>query len=193
MTFIVAPGNTVAQPAVLVDTAGEPYVAGGGGSGALANQVQGNAADSATAVGNPVHIGGVDSLGRIQSLQVNPSGAIFIAAPSSVPARLPSSAATTNATLVKNAAGTIFHIFGMNTSAATKYLKFYNKATAPTVGTDTPYLTLALPPTAGFAFDIPEDLAFSLGIGYAITGLAADADATAVAVGDVVGLNVLYS
>jgi hypothetical protein len=35
-------------------------------------------------------------------------------------------------------------------------------------------------------------LYLNLGIGYAITGAAADNDTTAVAAGDIVGLNVIY-
>lgn len=33
-----------------------------------------------------------------------------------------------------------------NINAAARYLKLYNKASAPTVGTDTPVLTIPLPP-----------------------------------------------
>src|SRR4051812_15077088 len=46
---------------------------------------------------------------------------------------LPASAATTNATSVKGSAGTVYGIQAFNTSGATKFLKLYNKASAPTV------------------------------------------------------------
>lgn len=109
------------------------------------------------------------------------------------PHRLPSCAATTNATLVKNSAGRVFHVFGYNASASVRYLKLYNKASAaPTVGTDTPFLTLPLP-SGGFAFDIPSSLSLGTGIGYALTTGAADADTGALTAADIVGLNILYA
>lgn len=106
-------------------------------------------------------------------------------------ARLVSAAASTNATVVKGSAGQVFRVIGHNTAAAIRYLKLYNKATAPTVGTDTPVVTLALPATASFQIDL-EAFAFPLGIGYALTVNAADADTTALTAGDVVGLNILF-
>lgn len=106
--------------------------------------------------------------------------------------RIPSAAATTNATLAKNAAGKLFMVSGYNASAAVRYVKIYNKASAPTVGTDTPILTLAVPPTAAFAFDI-GGLYFATGIAYALTTGAADADTGALTLADIVGLNVVYA
>jgi len=109
--------------------------------------------------------------------------------------RIPSAAASTNATLAKNSAGEVHMITATNTTAALKYLKLYNKATAPTVGTDTPVLTIALPVSnAAYVLPIPNGgQYFSTGIAYALTGAAADADATALAAGDVVGVNIVYS
>jgi predicted RecA/RadA family phage recombinase len=108
--------------------------------------------------------------------------------------RLLSSAATTNATNVKASAGNVHKIVGNNTVAVKKYLKLYNKATAPVPGTDTPVLTYVIPVSAVFSFDL-SDLGtyFSAGIGYAITAAAADADATAIGAGDIECLNIIYS
>lgn len=108
-------------------------------------------------------------------------------------ARLLSSAATTNATSVKASAGDVFKIFGNNTTATKRYLKLYNKASAPTVGTDTPVLTFPLPGSAAFDISITQGAYFSTGIAYAITGAAADADTTAVLAGDIECLNFLYA
>ena len=113
-------------------------------------------------------------------------------------ARLVSAAATTNATSVKASAGNVFKITLVNASATAKFLKLYNKASAPTVGSDTPIWTAQLPPTAvnGGAFDLDfgaQPLYFSTGIAYALTGAAADADATALTLADVVCLNIAYS
>lgn len=102
--------------------------------------------------------------------------------------------ADVNSVSLKGSAGTIAGGYVFNTSAATKYLKLYNKATAPTVGTDTPIMTLPIAPSTGLLLAAAFDnfgLWFSTGIGYAITGAAADADATALTAGDVI-LNLIY-
>ena len=111
--------------------------------------------------------------------------------PNSV-ARLLSSAATTNPTSVKASAGDVFKIVGNNTVASKRYLKLYNKASAPAVGTDTPLMTLPLLASAAFEFSF-SSLYFSTGIAYAITGAAADADTTAVSSGDIECLNIVYA
>lgn len=95
------------------------------------------------------------------------------------------SAATTNATNVKASAGRLYKWLLTNTSAAAKFVKFYNKASAPTVGTDLPVLTVTVPANATVAFSDPIGWSFATGIGFAITGAVTDADATAVAAGDV--------
>lgn len=65
-----------------------------------------------------------------------------------------------------------------NSSAADAWVKFFDKATAPVVGTDTPVWTQYVPKgTVGFFK--PLDLTFANGIGVGATGAAADADTTA--------------
>lgn len=96
------------------------------------------------------------------------------------------SLATTNATLVRAGAGNVGFISLQNTSAAIKYVKLFNKATAPVPGTDTPVQNLAIPIGGIVVLPITAGLRFSLGIGLAITGAAALLDATAVAAGDVI-------
>jgi len=71
----------------------------------------------------------------VASWQYNGSTWDPVGKPSSV-ARLLSSAATTNATNVKTTYGNLYSLQLQNTSASARYLKLYNKATAPTVGTD---------------------------------------------------------
>ena len=95
------------------------------------------------------------------------------------------SAATTNATNLKASAGAVYGLYIMNTSAATKYVRLFNKASAPTPGTDTPIMVIAVPATSSKEVDIPLGIVFSTGIGYTITNAAAVLDATAVAAGDV--------
>jgi hypothetical protein len=111
---------------------------------------------------------------------------------SSTASRIPSSANSVNATAAKASAGKLYSVNGFNSSASVTYLKFYDKATAPTVGTDTPVLTLALPATAVFSYDL-GGLAFATGIGYGLTTVAADNGTTAVAAGAILGLNVVYA
>jgi hypothetical protein len=96
------------------------------------------------------------------------------------------SAATTNATSVKATAGTVYSVTASNINAAARYVKLYNLATAPTVGTSTPVLTIPIPP--GSAVNISfgaTGYRFATGIGLAITGAAADSDTTAVAANEI--------
>lgn len=100
------------------------------------------------------------------------------------------SAASTNATSVKASAGNILGIALMNTNAAVRYLHLYNKASAPTVGTDVPVATFAIPGNAaGAGFTLPCDIgaAFATGIAYALTTGAADTDTGAVALNEITG------
>ena len=104
------------------------------------------------------------------------------------------SAATTNATSVKAAAGTLGAIVAVNNHASNiAYLKIYNKSSAPTVGTDVPVLVLPLATDGGgVAFPVPQGgINFSSGIAFAITGGMADSDTSAVAASQV-AVNLVY-
>ncbi len=96
-------------------------------------------------------------------------------------ASLLSSAATTNATSVKATAGTIYAISASNVGAAAAFLKIFNLATAPTVGTSVPALTIPIPATGQISLEFgPLGLRFGTGISFSITNLIADADTTAI-------------
>lgn len=101
------------------------------------------------------------------------------------------SAATTNGQLVLTGTSGLQALFATNTGAGAAYVKLYNKATAPTVGTDTPAMIIPVPAAvAGVpgAVEITPGFngyRFALGLGLAITGGAADSDTTAVAAGQV--------
>ena len=101
-------------------------------------------------------------------------------------------AASTNSNLIKNAAGQVFGWYFFNAAASTRYVKLYNKATAPTVGTDTPVLTLPLPAGGAANVEFTNGIAFGTGIGIGITGALADNDTTAVTANDVV-VNLFYA
>lgn len=99
------------------------------------------------------------------------------------------SAATTNATSVKATAGRIASGNITNNSASWRYLKLYNKASAPTVGTDVPIQVIGLKP--GDNTDLTNlvnifGLSFATGIAYAITGAPADNDTTAIGASEVI-------
>lgn len=97
------------------------------------------------------------------------------------------SAATTNATLLKSSAGTIYGVSASNSGASWAYLKLYNKASAPVVGTDVPVKVIGIPPGQQVQSVDPDmGVAFATGISYAITAGAADNDTTAVALNQVV-------
>jgi hypothetical protein len=118
------------------------------------------------------------------------SGAVTVPTTANGTTSFVKSAATTNATSLKATAGNIFSMNLVNNSAAVKYFKFYNKTSAPTVGTDTPVAVIGIPANGG-NFTVDGNMwawtRLSTGIAYAITGAVTDADTTAVAVNDVSG------
>ena len=97
----------------------------------------------------------------------------------------------TNGSLIITGTVGIQSFYATNIGATVAYVKLYNKATAPTVGTDVPEMIIAVPPLAsgvpGVAtFPIGfNGLRFNLGLGLAITGGSADTDTTSVAAGQV--------
>jgi hypothetical protein len=99
------------------------------------------------------------------------------------------SAASNNATNVKNGSAILNTLFFQCTIATDCYVKFYNKATTPAPASDTPLFTLRVP-----ASGIPVTFApptgkngFALGMGYAIVTGKTETDNVAVAAGDVIG------
>ena len=96
------------------------------------------------------------------------------------------SAATTNATIVKNAAGRVVGWSLANTNAAFRYVKLHNQTTLPTAGTGV-VRTIALPPNSVSNIHLDGGIAFTTGIGLTTVTGSADADNVAVGVGDIVG------
>ncbi len=106
------------------------------------------------------------------------------------------SAANTNAQLLNSGNRQVYGWYFVNNSSTAKFVKFYDKASSPTVGTDTPAFTLTIPSPgsangAGTNIAFPSGIPFTLGIGLAITGAIADSDTTAVGLNDISGF-VLY-
>ena len=98
------------------------------------------------------------------------------------------SAATNNATSLKASAGTVHSICASNSNAAARFLKFYNKASAPAPATDSSLLvqSFMIPPSSsGTNVPLPErGLAFTTGIAFAIVAGEGDSDNTSVAAGE---------
>lgn len=102
------------------------------------------------------------------------------------------SAATTNATSLKASAGQIGYISATNTGGSAAYLKIYNKASAPTVGTDATFAVFMLPAGLGNNPQLGGGFPLGTGIAYALVGgTGLDTDTTAVAAGQVI-VNIGY-
>lgn len=97
-------------------------------------------------------------------------------------------AASTNATLLKATAGRVFSILLTNTTASVRVLHMHNLTVAPTVGSSVPTYSIVIPANGTVQFHNPIGRAHTTGISYSITTGIADLDATATAVGDVIGV-----
>lgn len=131
-----------------------------------------------------------DSSGKLQVNSAN-TGTVSIASATTggcTPGKL-LSAASTNSTSIKGSVGTLCKVTAINTTAVVYYLKFYNKATAPTCNSDTVVATYPVPFAASSAGGgISVNLgafgeAYTLGIGFCLTGGSADNDNTNAATG----------
>lgn len=101
-------------------------------------------------------------------------------------------AASTNATLVKSTASMIGSISVSNSDVNTFYLKLFNIATAPVVGTTVPAYVYMIPKNTTYNIPIPSyGMRFDAGLSYSTTVNAATADTTAIAAGQAV-VNINY-
>lgn len=126
-------------------------------------------------------------------IAVDAAGVQFVKSPyRPTPYKL-NSAATTNATSVSATANTLLlGYYISNTNSSVRYVKFYNKASAPTVGTDTPVLVLAIPGSGAANVSFPAGVNFSTGLAFATTTGAADSDTGAVALNEII-VNLVYA
>jgi hypothetical protein len=97
------------------------------------------------------------------------------------------SAATTNPLVIKASAGQVYGVQLANNGAGWAYVKLHNVSTAPTAGATAVFDVFGIPP--GGSREVCRDLGVAMGTGIAITitGGSVDTDATAVALGQVVG------
>ena len=104
------------------------------------------------------------------------------------------SIAGTNGTLVSASARRLVAGQIYNASTSVRYVSFYNKSTAPIVGTDTPFVTIAVMPNSVLSISGVignYGAAVISGLGFGVTGGFADTDTTAIGAGEVT-LSLLY-
>lgn len=101
------------------------------------------------------------------------------------------STAGVNQQVIQTTGGNVRGVIAVNTNAAARYLKLYDKGDAVTVGTDVPAITIALAASSGTTVFPTDGISFKLAIVMALTANAADSDATAVGAGDLI-VTVLY-
>jgi hypothetical protein len=95
-------------------------------------------------------------------------------------------AGSNNAANIKNAAGQVYGVQGINLALYPVYVKLYDKASAPNPAADTPVRTIAMQSGVRCDDDIPKGLAFVNGISIAIVKGIADNDNTSVVANDCV-------
>lgn len=100
--------------------------------------------------------------------------------------------ASTNATSLKASAGNVVGWQFTNRSASERTVKLYNKASAPTVGTDATLMKWVLPAGSIMNNPVTPGIYCSTGIAVAVTTGYLDTDTTGTAAGDVVG-HILYA
>lgn len=115
------------------------------------------------------------SLAAVESTPVIPAHAVtqsgtFTTTPVSPTTTNSVSTAGVNATSTVNTAANLAEISVFNPTAALVYLKLYNKASAPVVGTDVPVLTIPVPVNSEKCVNFPPlGKRFSSGIAWALT------------------------
>ena len=105
--------------------------------------------------------------------------------PVTTKAHFKSSTNSTNATSVKASAGTVFNMIIHNThggggGGSSITVRFYDKATAPTVGTDVPMIIIHVGSSTSKEVNFTSGITFTNGIAYALTAGDSLLDATAV-------------
>jgi hypothetical protein len=137
---------------------------------------------------SPVLAAGSNLIGQVQAVPGTTGGASTCYL---------TSAASTNATNCKNAAGQVYEIRPVNTTTTIYYLRMYNLTTAPTCSSATGFIeTIPVPPATatGGAGGIvsPQSFgqAYGTGIGFCLTGGGSSTDNTNAATG--VYITILY-
>lgn len=101
------------------------------------------------------------------------------------------SAASNNATIIKNSAGNVYTFSVINTTASLKYIRFYDVASGPTCTSATGIVFYSPIPASTtnpvpLTWAAPVGKGFQTGIGFCLTGAAGTTDNTSTAAGDVI-------
>lgn len=151
------------------------------------------AMDAATRPGYMVPCDGTNAIALVNNAQL-PVAAQAASTGGATPySFIAAAGANQDSTVVKSSAGTLYSLTVGTTTASVRYVKVYDKSTAPT-SADTPVLRLAVPATAGLSVSVPLPpcgAVFSNGIAFRITTGAADNDANAATAADTL-LNATY-
>lgn len=109
------------------------------------------------------------SAGNVCNLAVDPGQKISVIAIAA--GGLAASRVVTGTTgVIKASGGQVYGLSAYNVNAAVRYLHLYNKATAPTLSTDTPIYTVPLPAAGRIDINFTAlGLAFATGISWAYT------------------------
>ena len=105
------------------------------------------------------------------------------------------SSAGVQSTSIKASAGILKGYSIFNTNAAARFFKFYNTASTPAVGTDTPVITLILPGStagAGAVQTLDKGVNFATGIAMAVTDAIGTTSTGAISAGDIAA-NIYYT
>src|SRR3989344_1428993 len=92
---------------------------------------------------------------------------------------------------IKSSAGQIYGWVLFNDSAAVRYVKLYNKSSSPSVGSDTPFMTIPLPAGGGANVNFTSGITLSNGIGIGATTGITDLNTSSPAAYDVI-VNIIY-
>lgn len=92
---------------------------------------------------------------------------------------------------IKASAGQVYGWYLFNNASSPRYVKLYNKASAPTVGTDTPLVTIGIPANSAANVEYTTGITFDTGIGWAATTAVADSDTGAPGANEVIA-NLFY-
>lgn len=126
-----------------------------------------------------------------QQATVNPDGSLTFtqigsAATGGLSTFYISAGASTNLNVVKAAPAKLFKVKGFLNSSTPIWLKSFNKATAPVLGTDTVFdkwMLIGGANGAGFIDDIELGQGYTVGLSFALTANFADSDVAAVSAG----------
>jgi hypothetical protein len=170
-----------------------PLLVGGTGSTSIGKARDGAAGGTDTvvptaAIRRDIPTAVTPAAGDYETPQLSAKGALWVAMQGAPSSSHTVCAATNNATNSKGSAGILHDISASNINAAFRYLKIYDKATAPTIGTDTPKRVVPLPPNSSIQQTV--DLECTAGIGWGLVTGIANSDNTAPAANEnIVGLS----